>query len=225
VDDARHLVTPEGRGLLDVLIAVDPDTDGIVALTDTSALHVERLVASTIRSWSRHRLRDVIATQRGEGPPMHPAAAALILLLLINGSVSPRTAVRRIRDKPTQQRFDASLARIVKAYTDAASPDNSAEDFRMWSGWHLTEARRRLPGQLILDDDGYLYIAPGREKDVETFLLADLRRSRVPPDRQLAAFDALVGAYRQALQQLTEMGSGFERVTVVEDLRGRLGRV
>jgi hypothetical protein len=219
LDDAHHLVTPEGRGFLELLESSEADADGVLALSDEAARPIERAVAAAVRLWSRHRLNDVIAKQRGEGPPMHPASIALLLLLLINGSVSASTGVRRIRDKQTQERFDDVLRRIVKSYTDVAAPGNSAEDLRMWSGWHLSEARRRLPGRLVLDDEGYLFIPSAQVANVIQFVLSDLRRSRVPSDRQVRAFDSLVRTYRDELQSLTEMGSGFERVAVVDDLR------
>jgi hypothetical protein len=223
LDPDRHLVTPEGRGLCELLLQSVADDDGLVRLDDRAAVSIERQVADIIRTWGRHRLLDVISKQRGEGPPMHPAAAAIVLLLLVNGSVSPETAVRRI-SKGAQRRFDESIARIIAAFADVARPSDtrSAGEFRMYGGWHLSEARRRLPGQLVVDEKGHVYIDPDHVDEVADFVIRDLKRSSVIPDTRAAAFDALVTAYRRELRSLAEMGSGFERVTVVDRLRDRL---
>jgi hypothetical protein len=223
LDRDRHVVTPEGRGLYAILEAISGDVDGLLHIDTPDAHAIEREVAAVIREWSRHRLIDVISKQRGEGPPMHPAAAAMVLLLLINGSISPETAVQRI-DKTSQLRFDESLARIIAAFADVARPSDtrSNTEFRMYGGWHLSEARRRLPGALVVDDDGHVYVRADEVDRVADFVVRDLKRAAIDPATRSAAFEALVHAYRRELRSLTAMGSGFERVTIVDEIRRRL---
>jgi hypothetical protein len=92
----------------------------------------------------------------------------------------------------------------------------------MYGGWHLSEARRRLPGALVVDDDGHVYVRADEVDRVADFVVRDLKRAAIDPATRSAAFEALVHAYRRELRSLTAMGSGFERVTIVDEIRRRL---
>jgi hypothetical protein len=222
LDEERNLITPEGRGLYELLTEQSADQEGVVHL-DAAGVAIERTVAGVVRQWSRHRLLDVIAKQTGHGPPMHAAAAAMVLLLLVNGSTSPATAVRRL-SKEEQPRFDRSIARIIDAFASVARPSEtrSPEEFRMYGGWHLSEARRRLPGQLVVDGQGRVYVPVDQVPQVIDFVVRDLKRSSIDQQQLLTAFDALVAAYRRELPVLTDLGSGFESASTVDSIRARL---
>jgi hypothetical protein len=226
--DERFLVTPEGRAWLDCSRTPTGKADGRLVFQAELAEPFEQQILSVYRRWTRHRIEDVIQKRTGEGPPMLPTAIAIVLLLLVNRSLSPETAIKRVRDPQVQARIDNVIADVIGAFADALSgPSNrrNPEQFSLWSGYPLTEARRRLPGQLVLDEaqGGSVYVDGDQEGDVVEFLARDLARRRAVSDEEIdAAFEALVSAYRRRLQDLSGLGSGFERVGKTDALRTRL---
>lgn len=225
--DGRYLVTPEGRAWLECATGVVPADDGIVIFAAEQGLELEWELLAVYRTWSRHRLADVIEKRTGAGAPLLPAAAALILLLLVNRSFGPDTAIRRVRDPEAQAKIDGVIADALEAFSDVLGQSTRVRDrrhFSLWSGYPLTEARRRLASQLRLDREcGAVYLAEDAEQQVTHFVAHDLaRRSDANPETVGKAFDALVRAYRGSLDQLARLGSGFERVGRTEALRERL---
>jgi len=225
--DGRHLVTPEGRAWLDCAHAActDEADEPVVFATETAA-PFERDLLELYRVWSRHRIDDVIEKLTGAGAPMLPVAIGIVLLLLVNRSVDPTSAIRRVREPAAQQRIDDVIADVLEAFVDtvAGRGNRRREQFSLWSGYPLTEARRRLAGRLVLDaEEGLVYIDGSREDEVVEFVARDLARRREATERSVAAaFSALVEAYRARLEDLSGLGSGFERVGRTEALRDRL---
>jgi len=228
--EGRGLLTPEGRAWLACSAEPRSRTGGQFVWTVDQGRPLETLLLTLYRGWTRHRLEDVIEKQSGAGAPMLPSAVALVLLLLVNGSLEENRAIRRVRAPETQARIDSVVADVIVAFADSlagpSSRGRSPEQFSLWSGYPLTEARRRLAGLLVVDpEEGAIYLAPGSEERVSQFLAQDLARRRgLTAERLEEAFDALVDTYRQRLPDLSALGSGFERVGRTEALRERLSR-
>jgi hypothetical protein len=226
--DERFLVTPEGRAWLECAATPRGTTEGQIVFSVEQALPLEKRLLGVYRGWTRHRLEDVIQKRTGSGPPMLPPAIAIVLLLLVNRSLSPETAIRRVRDPRAQAKIDDVVADVLAAFADTlAGPSKrgrSRGQFSLWSGYPLTEARRRLAGQLILDgDEGTVYVKAANEDKVIDFVTRDLARRRdISEDDVEHAFQALVAAYRHRLEDLSRLGSGFERVGRTDALRERL---
>ena len=226
--DERYLVTPEGRAWIECSRTPTGKAEGRLVFEAELAQPFEQQILSIYRRWTRHRIEDVIEKRTGEGPPMLPTAVAIVLLLLVNRSLSPETAIKRVRDPQLQAKVDDVIADVIGAFADALSGPSSRRNpgqFSLWSGYPLTEARRRLPGQLIVDEaqGGSVYVDGEREGDVVEFLARDIARRRDVNGEEIdAAFDALVVAYRRRLQDLSGLGSGFERVGKTDALRARL---
>lgn len=228
--DGRYLVTPEGRAWLACLDLARDLGDGHLSFTPSQGEpYADRLLV-LYRRWSRHRLDDVIEKRTGAGSPMHPAAAGMVLLLLVNRSFTPETAIRRVRQADVQAKIDDVVADVLEQFAEALAGrtrrGRQPEHYSLWSGYALTEARRRLAGGLVLDrEDGYVYVDADREGDVSEFVARDIARRRgADEERVSAAFDALVAAYRRRLSDLAGLGSGFERVGRTDALRERLLR-
>lgn len=226
--DERYLVTPEGRAWLEC--AREPrsaSANQFVFSAEQSQLLEQKLLA-TYRAWSRHRIDDVIEKRTGAGAPMLPPAAGIVLLLLVNRSLDPRTAIRRVREPAIQRKIDDVVADVLEPFANelagASRRGRRREHFSLWSGYPLTEARRRLAGRLVLDsDDGLVYVDGAREGEVIDFVAHDIARRRgVTEERLDTAFGALVDAYHSRLADLSGLGSGFERVARTDALRGRL---
>jgi hypothetical protein len=228
--EGRGLLTPEGRAWLEVSTEPRSRTGGQLVYSAEQGRTLEARLLALYRGWSRHRLLDVIEKQTGGGSPMLPSAVALVLLLLVNGSLEEARAIRRVRAPEAQARIDDVVADVIGAFADSlaasSSRSRSPEQFSLWSGYPLTEARRRLAGLLVVDpEEGAIYLAPGSEERVVDFLAHDLSRRRgLGAERLGQAFDALVETYRRRLPDLSALGSGFERVGRTEALRERLGR-
>lgn len=224
--DDRHLVTPEGRAWLECARDARSAGGDPTVFSAEQAAPFERKLLDLYRSWSRHRIEDVIEKLTGVGAPMLPAAAGIVLLLLVNRSLDSGSAIRRVREPGTQQRIDDVIADVLESFADtlAGKGRRRREQFTLWGGYPLTEARRRLAGSLILDADaGLVYIDGAREHEVVEFVARDLaRRKEATGESVSAAFAALVDAYRARLDDLSALGSGFERVGRTEALRERL---
>jgi hypothetical protein len=226
--DRRFLLTPEGRAWLECSANPRSVADKQSVFSADQALPFEHRLLAMYRDWTRHRLNDVIEKRTGAGPPMLPTALAIVLLLLVNRSLSPDTAIRRVREQNAQAKIDDVVADVLAAFADAlAGPSKrgrSREQFSLWSGYPLTEARRRLAGRLILDaDKGSVYVNEDSEGEVVDFVANDLARRRdVDEENVERAFQALVDAYRRRLEDLSGLGSGFERVGRTDALRERL---
>jgi hypothetical protein len=228
--DDRYLVTPEGRAWLECSRAPHSETGGQVVFASTEVAPLEQELLATYRRWTRHRLEDVIEKRTGAGSPMLPTAAGLVLMLLVNRSLDPDTAIRRVRDPARQSKIDDVVADVLESFADVlggmSKRGRRREHFSLWSGYPLTEARRRLAGWLVLDADaGFVYVERASEEQVIDFVARDIARRRGADQTTVdAAFSALVDAYRRRLADLSELGSGFERVGRTDALRERLLR-
>lgn len=228
--EGRGLLTPEGRAWLACSAEPRSRMGGQLVWVADQGHPLETRLLTLYRGWTRHRLEDVIEKQSGAGAPMLPTAVALVLLLLVNGSLEEGRAIRRVRTPEAQAKIDGVVADVIAAFADSlagpSSRGRSPKEFSLWGGYPLTEARRRLAGLLVVDpDEGAIYLAPGNEERVTQFLAQDLARRRgLTSERLEEAFDALVDTYRRRLPDLSALGSGFERIGRTEALRERLGR-
>jgi len=226
--DDRYLVTPEGRAWLECVGDARDVGDGHLVFTAAQAEPYERKLLGLYRGWSRHRIEDVVEKRTGAGPPLLPPAAGIVLLLLVNRSLSPDTAIRRVRRADEQEKVDDVVADVLEPFADRLAGKGGRarrrEHYSLWSGYPLTEARRRLAGRLVLDRaEGFVYIDPESESDVVEFVARDIARRRGADETTVgAAFDALVRAYRRRLDDLSGLGSGFERIGRTDALRERL---
>lgn len=228
VDSHHVLVGVEARLTLEALASTD-SAGGLVQFGDAIIAASTAQALSTYRSWSRHRLDQVIALRQGRGEEvMQAVAVGFVLALLVNRSTDRARAVP-IQD---QQRPDTSadhaVFRALEAFATRISErnDRSSAQQRLKSGYAVTEAGRRL-GELLRrersKDGPVLYIPPGSENTVVVFLAADLaRRPRLTGDQLANAFDALVAAYRDAARSIALHTPAHERPASTAALRTRL---
>jgi hypothetical protein len=226
--DDRYLVTPEGRAWLECVREPRSASGDHVVFSAEQAPPLERKLLAHYRAWARHRIDDVIEKLNGAGAPMLPPAAGIVLLLLVNRSLDRQSAIRRVREPTTQSKIDDVVADVLEPFANELAGSSRRgrrrEHFSLWSGYPLSEARRRLAGRLVLDGErGLVFVDGARENEVVSFVARDIARRRgVTEDRVEAAFGALVEAYRGRLDDLSGLGSGFERVARTDALRDRL---
>ncbi len=215
--DGRHLVSPEGRCLYALLASLPTDSDRIITLNSVQAADLEDALLDVYRRWAQQRLRDVIALQAGDAPPLLPQAIGQVLLLLVNGSVGRQNAMRVPETPQDARTLDEQQSAVVEAFADTLSPPSlagrrrSRDMYSLRSGYSLTEARRRLGAALVIDNKRREIFLESGSEDAVIVRLADEIRRRDPKEleRLPAALDALVVAYEKARPTLAAYGQAY----------------
>jgi hypothetical protein len=219
------LVTLEGRAALELLLLLVSETrDDSIGIDSDSVCAAEHSVYERYRQWGLRRIEDVLALRSGRAEALRLPSIGLLLLLLVNGSHSSATALRPLSDRKRKERLDAAISTAVAQFCNAL--DERIRDprhFVLYSGYPLTEARRRLPGILHADPEGIYIPFPGEDR-VLTLISSELRRPQrsFPTHQVLAAFDQLVVAYRQELPVLAALDVAFEQRAETRRIRERL---
>src|SRR5439155_4993387 len=130
-------------------------------------------------------------------------AIGQVLFLLLNGSIGATNAVR-LPDNPRDRLvLDEAIGDVVGAFADALSPPSKERrrrrsHFSLYSGYALTEARRRLGNLLSIDQAG-VYLSLGSEVHVIQRLATELvRRGGDSVSRAPHALEAMEQAYVHA---------------------------
>lgn len=220
------LVTLEGRAVIEAFKdLLETTTDSVLVIGPDLAFALVHSVYRRYREWSIRRLDDVVDLMSGKGrQSLSAPGIAFLLLLLVNGSHSPSTALTRPARREDQDRVNAAVGAAISAFSDALNQGERDErHFSLYSSWAVSEARRRLPGALAPGTDLF-YITPGSEERVLSLIASEFQREKRSPSTQavLAAFDALVSAYRNTLPTLASMGMAHERRATTRRLRDRL---
>jgi hypothetical protein len=221
------LITLEGRVVLGVLLELlDQDIDDPIVINLDSICSFERIVGDRYRKWGMRRIEDVLRLMTGQAEALRISSIAWLLLLLVNGSRSPATALptRVLSGSTDQEKFEASIRRIIGAFTDVLAPGQRDErHFGIYQGYALTEARRRLPGAI---GEGDPYIVENEATRVIALVAAELSRPQRSPDLSdvMAAFDRLVLVYREERPRLALLGVAHERRGETQRIRELLER-
>ena len=222
VGSGRALITPEGRAVLELLRSELARDGATVSFSDDRRWSVEHELLGRYRNANRRRLTDVLKLRSGDAAPLLPPAAATVLFLLLNRSTSPERAVTRPEDSAARKYVDEAMAGSVLAFANALVPGKRhLEHVSLYSGYPLTEARRRLSDHLS-SEPGRLYIKAGSEDEVLRFVAHDLAKRRLPESKLTVAFDSMVDAYRASASALAAYGIGFGRPADVKRLRDQL---
>ena len=221
------IVTPEGRALYGLLRqALEESEDDPIGIDPSDALSLVSLAYEGYREVGVRRLQDAVELLSGGAEGLRLPSIGLLLLVLINGSTSPETAIRRPRDPEELNRLDASVARAITAFADSVSPGTrDPSHFSLYSGYAVTEARRRL-GNALGPSPDEIYVENRARDSVIERLARELRRSRRSPETQrvIEAFDNLVSAYRAERPTLASLGLTHESRADTAQLRTQLER-
>jgi hypothetical protein len=221
----KMLITLEGRVILDVLDAALHLTDGNSMVIEPDVVcAAEHMVYERYRKWGIRRIQSVLALLSGNAEALRLPSIGLLLLLLVNGSRSPTTALPRLLDPTRKRRVDEALSAVVSAFCEALDDrERDTRHYSLYSGYVLTEALRRLPGTLVSGREG-IYIVPDAEDLVLSLISTELRRPlrSFPTADVMDAFDQLVGAYRSALPSLAALNIAFEQRAETRRVRQRL---
>lgn len=229
VAPATHLVTPEGRCLIDYLSnqCTDRPEGGTAKIVDA----YDRLLGSLYREWSRHRIESVVGLLAGTDKPLQIPAAGVVIALLVNRCTDEPRALTRFAGGPNKDLVDRAFFAPVQRFADVLSPSGRRDraNQTLVSGWMLYEARRRLGHVLNVRDarggnDGKVWFRADAVPEVIRRVAQDLtrgHRAHATPDLFADAFDALVEELRVQLPSLAAFGLIHERPRDTARLRAQ----
>lgn len=221
------LVTPEGRAIYDLLCRLlEESSDDPIGIDSVDALGVIHLVYEGYRSVGIRRLNDVVKLLGGDAEGLRLASIGLLIFVLVNGSESRDTAICRPLEGDERKRLDASVSRAVAAFADSLSPrSRDRTHFSLYSGYAVTEARRRL-GLTLGPSPKQIYISQHHRPKVVAMVARELRRQRrkPPTTHVMTAFDELVTTYRAERPTLASLGVSHENRIATARLRDELER-
>lgn len=225
VGSGGRIVTPEGRALISCLRAAisehqaaspgdrgAADRDWLRLRDDDIAESVLALL-SAYRKWTRRRLEDVVELLTSEPSTLRPAAAGLLLTLLINRNTDRSRALPRPNDRRHLEAISEAIAGPAIAYATTLTGTHKTDDrsLDLYRGWPLGELRRRMGVALHSGLGDGIYLEPEAVEDAVRRLVLDIRRrpprlrARVPQ-----ALEAALHAYEDRRPQLAGLGLAFE---------------
>lgn len=229
------LLTPEGRVAIPALgAALAGQKDGQIEIDELDIAAAEHLLADTYRQWTRYRLQRVLTLREGQDRPMLPAAIATALFLLVNGNVGAKWALVQPKDEETRERLDAAVTLPVQKFAEGIAPRDRASTadrrhLQLYNGYGLSEARRRLGSDLVLERDPdsvgrskRLYIEPGSEPRIVEALARELKTRGVSREDLTAAFDEMIEAYEGQRPQIAAFGVTNARPSWTKQIRKEL---
>lgn len=229
---SRMLLTPEGvvvlyclrdaqtRARLAGALPGDP-----VRFNGTYISDALVTLAATYRSWIRQRIDQVITLLTSEPSTLRPAAAGLLLVLLVNRNTSPDRALPRPSDRQQLDTISAAIAAPALAYarTLTGSDRASLTGVDLYRGWALGELTRRLGPALHTGLDEGIYLDPSAEGDALRRLADDIaRRPPAARARAKAAVDATLREYASARPVLAGLALAHDRPSNTQRIREAL---
>lgn len=208
VGEGKLIVTPEGRALSTLLrqqLAKDPSGSRVrLRWADTDA--VDRALLGEYRAAVLSKLESVVKLRGGSAPPLLPQAIGQVLLLLLNGNFGAERGLKRPTEVEDQHAVDAAVAAMVSNFVDHVSKSSRERDpsaYSLYSGYAMSEARRRLGSDLTLNP---VSLAEGSRDRVVGRLLEELARRGIPRDQVLRALDELIQEYENRRAELAVYG-------------------
>jgi hypothetical protein len=226
------LLTPEGAVVLELLRRAARRAAAVGALPgeplrlDPDDIHRALLaLADQYRSWTRQRLDQVVALLTTEPSTLRPAAAGLLLVLLINRNTSPSRALPRPKDPRELAAVSEAIAGPALAYarTLSGSVRASASAVDLYRGWALGELTRRLGPALHTGLDEGIYLDSDAEDEALRRLADDVARRPVAARARVeAAVDAALSAYDAARPVLAGFALAYDRPSNTRRIRSVL---
>lgn len=225
VDERRYIVRPEGRLVLEVLRESDVMTYGedLVISTDR-LLACTHAAAEIYATWGIHRLESVVESLGGS-KPLQAQALGMVLWLLVNRCTSPDRAIPRNKDDVVfRGKVDSALAVPVQAFAKCITrggPSRDRQKLSLYSGWQLSESKRRLGSKLVVLDER-TFIRSGEEQAVTAILAHDLRKRGSSAEQVSLALSEFESAFAGQAPALAALGLYFATATESRRLKESL---
>lgn len=233
IGDGAWLITPEGRLAIPALsAALEGQGDEKVVVDELDISAAEHALASAYRDWTRYRLGRVLALREGRDRPMLPAAIGTTLFLLVNGNIGEEWALAQPKDAKRQKQLDSAVTAPIQKFVNAIDPSDRDQDFesrhlQLYNGYGLSEARRRLGSDIVLEKDPRdsegkgkrLYIKEGSEGRIVDALARELASRRVRREKLMEALDQMLTAYEEQRPRIAAFGVSNARQSRITQLR------
>ena len=229
------LLTPEGRMAISPLrAALQASGNDQVAVDELDIAAAEHALADTYRQWTRYRLSRVLSLREGQDRPMLPAAIGTILFLLINGNLGPETALPQPKSAEKQARLDAAVTAPIERFAQAIDRGRKgsradSRHLQLYNGYGLSEARRRLGNDIVLERDPQdseggkrLYIPAEAEARVVAAVAKELSARKVSKPELGNAFEQMTKAYEEQRPQIAAFGIANAKPSRNQRLRDEL---
>ena len=233
IGDEAWLITPEGRLAIPALASALDNQDGrelIVDELDVSA--AEHALATAYREWTRYRLGRVLTLREGRDRPMLPAAIGTTLFLLLNGNIGEEWALAQPKDVEKQRQLDSAVTTPIQEFVNAVDPstqppESDRRHLQLYNGYGLSEARRRLGSDIVLEKDPddsegkgkRLYIREGSEGRVTEALVREVSSRHLSPMVLQDAWDRMLAAYEEQRPRIAAFGVSNARQARTRQLR------
>jgi hypothetical protein len=150
---------------------------------------------------------------RSETSTLRPAAAGLLLFLLLNRNTSPERALRRPHDARELEIVSDAVHRVAGKYAEALTGRvSSSRATDLYRGWALGEVKRRLGNGINASFDSGIWLNDDGVREAIERLRADLRRRRGDAAAQArVAVRAAVDEYARCRTGLAGLGLAHER--------------
>jgi hypothetical protein len=228
----RMLLTPEGTVVLHCVersMQAAKQAGGLpgepVQLDPGDTQEALLTLAETYQSWTRQRLDQVIALLTTEPSTLRPAAAGLLLVLLLNRNTSKERALPRPKDQRLLETISGAIAGPALAYarTLTGNQRTTATGVDLYRGWALGELTRRLGGALHTGLDEGIFLDPAAEDDALARLADDVaRRPAAARARVGPAVSAALDAYSAARPVLAGLALAHDRPSNTQRIRAVL---
>jgi hypothetical protein len=229
----RMLLTPEGIAILHCVNRARRNAlrngalPGDPVQFDASAVNDSLVTLSrTYQRWTRQRVNQTIALLTSEPSTLRPAAAGLLLVLLVNRNTAPERALPRPSDRYQLDTISAAIGAPALAYarTLSGSDRASLSGVDLYRGWALGELTRRLGASLHTGIDEGIYLEPDAEAEALRRLADDIsRRPQAARARAGAAVDAALREYEAVRPVLAGLALAHDRPSNTERIRAVLG--
>lgn len=225
VGHGRVLVTQEGRELTRLLEeALSARPGGPVRLRWEATDGADRGSLLWYRQLALSRLDSVVRLRTGAAPPLLPQAIGLVLLLAINGNFGTDRGLHRPETDRDRMAVDEAVASIVGAFADVLVPPTRPRTpgaYSLYSGYAISEARRRLGSDLLQDP---VALEEGSRGRVLHRLAEELSRRGTSPETVEQAVSELLAQYERWRPRLAAYGLAQGRPSEAAAVRTELAR-
>ena len=167
---------------------------------------------------------------------MLPAAIGTTLFLLLNGNIGEKWALAQPKDEKRQRQLDSAVTAPIQAFVSAIDPNarplsSDGRHLQLYNGYGLSEARRRLGSDIVLEKDPHgegkgkrLYVREGAEARVTEALARELAGRRLRPTVLEDALERMVTAYEEQRPRIAAFGVSNAKQSRTKNLREDLLR-
>ena len=204
----RAIVTREGRALAELLRRqLDSSPEAVrvrLPWSDTDA--IDRKLLEEYRAAALSKLRSVVSLRTGAAAPLLPQAIGQVLLLVLNGNFGRGRGLERPSRPADREAVDEAVAAMVSRFAEEISPSRRGRAkgaYSLYSGYAMSEARRRLGTDLTTDP---ISLVAGSRARVLERLIDDLKRRGISRREALAALESLIEEYERWRPSLANYG-------------------